>query len=151
MWEISSGQLPFINHEHNYDLAMKIINGMRPKILSGTPLEYKKLMEQCWDADPNERPDANTLRKEIKKLLLHFQNENGQMVSNQEFSTLYRSNSFDSVSKDYTSNIYKFENFPEPKNATEGIYLIILYIFFKYNPFLFINKYNILISIFKFK
>src|SRR5579864_7215454 len=97
---------------------MKIVNGMRPKILSGTPLEYKKLIEQCWDADPNERPDAETLFEKIQKLLLHFQNENGQIVSNQEFGTLYRS---DSVSKVYTSKIYKFENFPEPKNATEGM------------------------------
>src|SRR6185369_11690117 len=44
MWEISSGQPPFINYEHNYDLAMKVINGIRPKIVSGTPLEYKSLM-----------------------------------------------------------------------------------------------------------
>ena len=27
MWEISSGQPPFINYEHDYDLAMKIVNG----------------------------------------------------------------------------------------------------------------------------
>ncbi|PKC56235.1 hypothetical protein RhiirA1_474292, partial [Rhizophagus irregularis] len=26
MWEISSGQPPFINYEHNYDLAMNIVN-----------------------------------------------------------------------------------------------------------------------------
>ncbi|UZO05637.1 uncharacterized protein OCT59_025981 [Rhizophagus irregularis] len=26
MWEISSGQPPFINYEHDYDLAMNIIN-----------------------------------------------------------------------------------------------------------------------------
>ncbi|POG62093.1 kinase-like domain-containing protein, partial [Rhizophagus irregularis DAOM 181602=DAOM 197198] len=56
MWEISSGQPPFVNCEHNYDLAMKIVNGMRPKIVSGTPSEYKKLMEQCWDADLTKRP-----------------------------------------------------------------------------------------------
>ena len=27
MWEISSGQQPFANFDHDYDLAMKIING----------------------------------------------------------------------------------------------------------------------------
>ena len=41
MWEISSGQPPFINCEHNYDLAMNIVNGIRPKIVPKTPLEYK--------------------------------------------------------------------------------------------------------------
>ncbi|RGB31877.1 kinase-like domain-containing protein, partial [Rhizophagus diaphanus] len=65
MWEISSGQPPFVNCEHDYDLAMKIVNGMRPKIVpAGIPLEYKKLMEQCWDADSTKRPDADTLRNE---------------------------------------------------------------------------------------
>src|SRR5437868_12810579 len=58
MWEISSGQPPFYNREHNYNLAMNIINGIRPKIVSGIPSEYKSLMEQCWDADPLKRPDT---------------------------------------------------------------------------------------------
>src|SRR4051794_14885624 len=56
MWEISSGQPPFINFDHNYDLAMNIINGMRPMIVPETPLTYKKLIEQCWDAEPTKRP-----------------------------------------------------------------------------------------------
>ncbi|POG83041.1 kinase-like domain-containing protein, partial [Rhizophagus irregularis DAOM 181602=DAOM 197198] len=66
MWEISSGQPPFINYEHNYDLAMKIVNGIRPKIVPGTPLEYKNLMKQCWDADPSKRPVIKTLRNKIR-------------------------------------------------------------------------------------
>ncbi|GBB83173.1 hypothetical protein RclHR1_00010055 [Rhizophagus clarus] len=50
MWEISSGQPSFYNFIHNYDLAMNIVNGIRPKIVSGAPLEYRHLMKQCWDA-----------------------------------------------------------------------------------------------------
>jgi hypothetical protein len=53
MWEISSGQPPFINHEHKSHLAMAINNGERPSIVPRTPLEYKNLMVQCWDADYN--------------------------------------------------------------------------------------------------
>ncbi|CAB4407559.1 unnamed protein product [Rhizophagus irregularis] len=126
MWEISSGQLPFVNYEHNYDLAMKIVNGMRPKIVPGTPLEYKKLMEQCWDADSTKRPDAITLETEMKKLLLSFQKNQvesqNQIISNQhqQLSNYYSSKSIDSMSKNYTSKTYQFENFPEPRNATEG-------------------------------
>ncbi|PKY61850.1 hypothetical protein RhiirA4_487410 [Rhizophagus irregularis] len=37
-WEISSRRSPFCNYEHNYDLTM-ITNGIRPKIVPGTPLE----------------------------------------------------------------------------------------------------------------
>ncbi|POG64834.1 kinase-like domain-containing protein, partial [Rhizophagus irregularis DAOM 181602=DAOM 197198] len=56
MWEISSGQPPFLNCKHDYDLILNIINGIRPRIVSGTPLEYESLMKQCWDADPLKRP-----------------------------------------------------------------------------------------------
>src|SRR5438045_3129362 len=44
MWEISSGQPPFIDHEHDYELVMNIISGIRPKVVPGNPLEYKNLM-----------------------------------------------------------------------------------------------------------
>src|ERR1700722_17341821 len=74
MWKISSGQPPFINYGHNYDLAINIINGIRPKIVSGTPLEYKNLMKQCWNADPLKRPDIETLVDKINKLNLYYQN-----------------------------------------------------------------------------
>src|SRR5207253_11162782 len=61
MWEISSGQPPFINYEHENDIVMNIIYGIRPKIVPVTPLEYKNLMKECWDANPLRRPDFYVL------------------------------------------------------------------------------------------
>ncbi|POG81447.1 kinase-like domain-containing protein [Rhizophagus irregularis DAOM 181602=DAOM 197198] len=87
MWEISSGQPPFSNYENDYNLALKIINGMRPKVIAGTPLKYKNLMEQCWDADPSKRLDVNTLFKEIRELLQSFQNISNE-ISQQETNNL---------------------------------------------------------------
>src|SRR5205085_5211948 len=89
MWEISSGQPPFINYENDYDLAMKIVNGMRPKIVPGTPLEYKELMEQCWDADQTKRPDISSLYDKISKMnRLNYLNEEQQINnSNNNIST----------------------------------------------------------------
>ncbi|CAB4430472.1 unnamed protein product [Rhizophagus irregularis] len=69
MWEISSGQPPFNNYEHDYDLAMNIVNGIRPKVVPGTPLEYKNLMKQCWDANPSKRPDIYTLQDKTRELI----------------------------------------------------------------------------------
>src|ERR1043165_1110722 len=74
MWEISSGKPPFSEYKHNFDLAMSIINGIRPKIVPGTPSEYKSLMEQCWDADPSKRPDIRSLWGKINKINFHYQN-----------------------------------------------------------------------------
>ncbi|GES76548.1 kinase-like domain-containing protein [Rhizophagus clarus] len=110
LWEISSGQPPFADFDYNYDLAMKIVEEMRPIIISETiPLEYEKLMKQCWNADLTKRPDASTLWSKIRNL--SFQNY--------QFESQKLNNSIDLISKNYTSSTYQFKNFPEPKNATE--------------------------------
>src|SRR4051794_285497 len=116
MWEISSGQPPFSNYEHDIDFAMSIINGMRPKVVPGTPLEYKSLMEQCWDADPLKRPDSYTLWEKFQELNLHYQNILSELTKptqpevNNDFKTNYKS------SKLLTSKVHQFGNMPEPRN-----------------------------------
>ncbi|POG83022.1 kinase-like domain-containing protein [Rhizophagus irregularis DAOM 181602=DAOM 197198] len=121
MWEISSGQPPFINYEHNYDLAMNIVNGIRPKIVSGTPLEYKNLMKQCWDADSSKRPDIYTLSDEIDKLNLYYQTKSYELLTQLEEDNNLEINNVSSL-ENYTSStskLHRFENLPEPRNATE--------------------------------
>jgi serine/threonine protein kinase len=119
MWEISFEQPPFINHEHDYDLAINIINGMRPKIISEMPLKYKNLMEQCWDADPLKRPDTDTLLEEINEIKLYYQNNPNELP--QSKANFDKKMSYTSSSKIFTSSVHKFENLPEPRNATKGI------------------------------
>ena len=138
MWEVSSGQPPFINYENDYNLAMKIINGMRPKIVPETPLEYKELMEQCWDADPTKRPDIKTLRNKIRGINRSYyqstlnESNNRSMIKKltkkikifrspkQKINTIIEINSLNTSSRLFTSKIYQFKNLPEPRNATEG-------------------------------
>ncbi|GES75142.1 kinase-like domain-containing protein [Rhizophagus clarus] len=121
MWEISSGHSPFSNYEHNYNLAMSIVNGIRPKIVPGTPFKYKNLIKQCWDADPSKRPNANTLLNEIYKLNLYYQNKSDDLLIQSEENNNLEINNASNL-KDYTSTtsqIYQFENLPEPRNATK--------------------------------
>ena len=123
MWEISSGQLPFMNYEHDCTLALKIIDGMRPKITPGIPSEYENLMKQCWDADSSKRPDTYTLWSKINELnTLCYQNkfvEPFQPKTNSNLNTNYTSSKL--LSQSFTSKVHKFENLPEPRNATEGM------------------------------
>ncbi|CAB4377921.1 unnamed protein product [Rhizophagus irregularis] len=42
---------------------------MRPGVIPRTPLEYKELMEQCWNADPTKRPDINNNSSKFGNLL----------------------------------------------------------------------------------
>ncbi|RIA84301.1 kinase-like domain-containing protein [Glomus cerebriforme] len=115
MWEISSGQPPFVNYEHNYDLALKVINGMRPKVMTGTPLEYRILMEQCWDADPSKRPNIVYIYNEFLKIkLLYHQYENNEQQINDDSSV-------NSIARKF-SKVHIFEDLPEPRNATEAFH-----------------------------
>ncbi|PKK69847.1 kinase-like protein, partial [Rhizophagus irregularis] len=133
MWEISSGKPPFNNCEHDYVLVMNIIGGMRPEIVLDTPLEYKQLMEQCWDADPLKRPDIDRLYNKIFEIRnLYYQNGSNKSY-NQPFHKyninlyqFFQSNKSKSFKTDYgsrliTSKFYNFEHLSslKPKNATE--------------------------------
>ncbi|RGB36416.1 kinase-like domain-containing protein [Rhizophagus diaphanus] len=135
MWEISSGQPPFVNYENNYNLAMDIVNGMRPKAISGIPLKYKELMEQCWDADPIKRPDITMINNKIRVInKLFYQNtpDNNISIFRKFLNNLIKTNNLDKLnnldviscyyasSKLSISKIYQFDNLPEPRNATEG-------------------------------
>ncbi|RGB39623.1 kinase-like domain-containing protein [Rhizophagus diaphanus] len=120
MWEISSGLPPFINHEHDYNLAINIINGIRPRIVSGTPVEYKNLMEQCWDADPSKRPDAETLVLEMQELNAYYQSTADESFQSEINKNLEQDKTNSSTnSRLFTSKIHQFENLPEPRIATE--------------------------------
>src|SRR6185436_812759 len=70
MWEMITGETPFSDHKFNSnsDFALAIINGYRPKIYKYIPYEYATLMKQCWDANPDNRPDAYTIYSKLKSL-----------------------------------------------------------------------------------
>ncbi|RIA96660.1 kinase-like domain-containing protein [Glomus cerebriforme] len=113
MWEISSGQPPFNNYEHDYYLAMNIIKGMRPKIVPETPLKYKSLMKQCWDADPSKRPNTGIIMYLVKDLLNKLAQPDNLENGADGLKINYTSDEL------FKSKIYQFENLPEPRNATE--------------------------------
>src|ERR1043166_7859999 len=63
MWEISSGENPFHDIDHNKYLALRILKGLRPEITNDTPLCYQNLMQQCWHSDPTQRPTAEEIKE----------------------------------------------------------------------------------------
>jgi serine/threonine protein kinase len=61
MWMLSSGKRPYSDRPHDLKLIQDICLGLRPNIVDGTPLVFSKLMLQCLDADPSNRPTASDL------------------------------------------------------------------------------------------
>ncbi len=58
MWMFASSVPPFYNQNHDTDLTIKILSGLRPPHISGIPGTYEDLMKRCWDDDPNKRPSV---------------------------------------------------------------------------------------------
>src|SRR6266540_912982 len=69
LWEIFTNRSPFYDLPYEKCLVIvKICEGLRPVIDPEMPREYKELMCQCWDADPQKRPTAVDCYKAIKKI-----------------------------------------------------------------------------------
>jgi hypothetical protein len=49
LWEISSGQPPFKDEMYDANLATKILQGYREKIIQGTPINYSNLYIGKYD------------------------------------------------------------------------------------------------------
>ncbi len=69
MWEVATGQIPFADIEHNYDLIQAICNGKRLEIPDYIPFEFKELLERCWCEDISKRPNAKELQKIFEEWL----------------------------------------------------------------------------------
>ncbi|RHZ80764.1 hypothetical protein Glove_132g101 [Diversispora epigaea] len=66
------GVLPYIAPEVLSDLAMKICNGLRPKIPFHTPKLITATIMRCWDARVTNRPTFKELRDELVKYLIDY-------------------------------------------------------------------------------
>ncbi|CAI2177583.1 7054_t:CDS:2 [Funneliformis geosporum] len=69
MWQLSSGKQPF--HEEGSDfnstlLTIGIVNGKRETIIDGTPTEYSNLYQECWNHEPNKRPNIQKIVSILK-------------------------------------------------------------------------------------
>ena len=68
MYLIATGKPPFRDRLFDGSLICDIMAGLRPTMPDSAPSEWKKLAEQCCDADPDKRPDALILLRDIRKL-----------------------------------------------------------------------------------
>ena len=66
MWEILSGEPPFIDREYDQYLIRDIcLKELRPLIPEYAPEPYVTLMKQCWDPIHTNRPTAGQLFRQL--------------------------------------------------------------------------------------
>ncbi|CAG8562377.1 5499_t:CDS:2, partial [Cetraspora pellucida] len=117
MWQFTSGLPPFLDRPYDLDLAKDICEGLRPVIIDGVPDRYIDLMKQCWDSNPNKRPDIDS----ILKFTSSKKDYSTSFTEAEKFrqNTLTKSPQIDidDSLKFPSSKLLIFNNLPEPKNS----------------------------------
>ncbi|CAG8440517.1 4204_t:CDS:2 [Funneliformis caledonium] len=74
LWEISSGRSPFRSLTQTplaqLELANRISKGKRESPVAGTPKAFIKIYTQCWDNDPNNRPNIHKVLEDLNDIHL---------------------------------------------------------------------------------
>jgi serine/threonine protein kinase len=68
MWEFMTGRRPFWDRNHDIELIIDISDGLRPPIVTNAPDGYIELMKECWNSDPDKRPQATDLYDKIYEI-----------------------------------------------------------------------------------
>src|SRR5437763_4983978 len=95
LWEISSGRPPF-SEIPSFNINLKIAKGVRESPVNNTPVDYQRLYEDCWNENPNKRPDIDAVYRVLNQLILQFNNDNDEYVeipTTRNFSDLNDNNS----------------------------------------------------------
>ncbi|PKY55106.1 kinase-like protein [Rhizophagus irregularis] len=122
-YEVCTGFPPYYDIAHDDFLAMKICNGLRPKSNYKIPQLIFDIINQCWDADPLKRPNADELQDNEADEI----NKKSSSSSSTAQSPLSSTSTLPYISHPqavYTSRILDFKNLPEPKNADSNDDLI---------------------------
>ncbi|GET51338.1 kinase-like domain-containing protein [Rhizophagus irregularis DAOM 181602=DAOM 197198] len=137
-YEICTGFPLYYDIAHDEFLAMKICKGLRPKSNYKIPKFIFDIINQCWDADPLKRPNADELTNLFYELFIKLHNSEVDSVIyrqvkeadeiNKKSSSTFQSplSSTSTLSyithpqAVYTSRLLDFKNLPEPENADKN-------------------------------
>ncbi|RHZ85142.1 hypothetical protein Glove_71g84 [Diversispora epigaea] len=132
-YEIITGFPPYPDIPHDEDLAIKICNGLRPKIPFHTPKLITRMVMRCWDARVTHRPTFEKLWEEFDKYdddfidYLDEKNQDSEIViqikkaeefsANQESTTTTTTLNYKTHPQAiYTSRLLNYSKLPKPKN-----------------------------------
>ncbi|RHZ73054.1 hypothetical protein Glove_233g46 [Diversispora epigaea] len=138
-YEMITGFPPYPDIPHDKDLAMKICNGLRPKIPFHIPKLITRMIMRCWDARVTHRLTSKELEDELWKYYSDYENylnegrtKDSEIViqikkakeisANQESTNTTTTTTTTPLNYQthpqaiYTSRLLNFSNLPKPKN-----------------------------------
>ncbi|KAG8370872.1 hypothetical protein BUALT_Bualt13G0028500 [Buddleja alternifolia] len=73
LWEILTGEEPYANMHCGAIIGGIVKNTLRPPIPEWCDPEWRKLMEQCWSADPQSRPSFTEITYKLRSISASLQ------------------------------------------------------------------------------
>ncbi|KAJ7950364.1 Mitogen-activated protein kinase kinase kinase [Quillaja saponaria] len=73
MWEILTGEEPYADMHCGAIIGGIVKNSLRPLIPERCDPEWRKLMEQCWSADPESRPSFTEITNRLRSMSMTLQ------------------------------------------------------------------------------
>jgi serine/threonine protein kinase len=142
MYEVISGLPPYHKISHDNNLAIKICKGLRPRFNIKVPQMIVRLIKECLDANPLNRPKAGEIKETLSQWLRELNGllyvssdlcnyteiqrqmkEVERVNNNKSASNAFSINlgiSYETHSEaTYTSRLLDFSNLPEPKNSND--------------------------------
>ncbi|RIB25815.1 kinase-like domain-containing protein [Gigaspora rosea] len=68
LWEITSGKPPYQSFTSIDAIAVYIFQGKRETPVENTPEEYINIYKECWNEEPDKRPEAKQVLETLKIL-----------------------------------------------------------------------------------
>ncbi|RHZ74096.1 hypothetical protein Glove_227g138 [Diversispora epigaea] len=135
-YEIVTGFPPYPDIPHDKDLAMKICNGLRPKIPFHIPKLITRIIMRCWDARVTHRPTFEELYDELDQYYWDYddylregKNKDSEIgiqikkaeefLANQESTDTTTTTPLNYQTHPqaiYTSRLLNYSKLPKPKN-----------------------------------
>jgi len=75
LWEILTGEEPYANMHCGAIIGGIVSNTLRPPIPENCDRDWRKLMEQCWSANPDARPSFTEVTDRLRAMPSVLQRE----------------------------------------------------------------------------
>ncbi|ONK70387.1 uncharacterized protein A4U43_C05F33190 [Asparagus officinalis] len=68
MWELLTGEEPYADLHYGAIIGGIVSNTLRPPVPESCDPEWRSLMEQCWSAEPAERPNFTEIASRLRSI-----------------------------------------------------------------------------------
>ena len=84
-WQVFSLKTPFQRMNEAQHTTLVARQGRRPSRLQRLPTSLRKLLTTAWSAEPNKRPQFDTICSKLKVELMHTLNESEEFISDRTY------------------------------------------------------------------